>query len=103
MARDAADHLERLSAEAEQLRREEAAHAGKLDNARATVETLAATTIDAEDALDQLNEQAASAAARRAVRYYIEDIDIFGKVTRHGPILVEPGTRSTPRVRATSR
>ncbi|MFN3232429.1 MAG: chromosome segregation protein SMC [Alphaproteobacteria bacterium] len=66
MARDAAEHLERLSAEAEKLREEEASHAGRLDEAREAVESLANTTVEAEDTLDRLNEQAASAAARRA-------------------------------------
>ena len=30
------------------------------------------------------------------VRYYIEDIDLNGKVTRHGPIEVQPGSRVRP-------
>ena len=41
-----------------------------------------------------------SPEAARAVHYYVEDIDIFGKVTRHGPIVVERGERIGDRVRA---
>ena len=29
------------------------------------------------------------------LQYYIEDIDIYGKVTRHGPIAVDRGVRET--------
>jgi cysteine-rich repeat protein len=32
-------------------------------------------------------------AAARAAHYYLEDIDIHGKVTRHGPIVVDRGLR----------
>ena len=37
------------------------------------------------------NDRKANAGAQ----YYIEDIDIFGKVTRHGPILVVRGKPRT--------
>ncbi len=36
--------------------------------------------------------------AHGAIHYYIEDIDIFGKVTRHGPIVVGESTRRKPAV-----
>ena len=44
-----------------------------------------------------------SPEARRAVHYYIEDIDLFGKVTRHGPIVVQRGERRGALIRVTSR
>ena len=34
-----------------------------------------------------------SQGAARSGAYYLEDIDIFGKVTRHGPILVPSSSR----------
>ncbi len=66
MAKDAAEHLERLSTERETLLKDEQDQTQRLEAARETVERLAETTVEAEDALDQLNQQAASAAARRA-------------------------------------
>ena len=38
-----------------------------------------------------------------AVGYYVEDIDIFGKVTRHGPISIDRGARQRPPARGTRR
>jgi hypothetical protein len=37
----------------------------------------------------------ASSQARTATTYWLEDIDINGRVTRHGPIVVERGSRRT--------
>jgi hypothetical protein len=37
-----------------------------------------------------------SPEAAKATVYYIEDIDLFGRVTRHGPILVPRGVRQAP-------
>lgn len=37
----------------------------------------------------------ASTEARTATNYWLEDIDINGRVTRHGPIVVERGSRRT--------
>lgn len=32
----------------------------------------------------------------RNSRYFIEDIDVFGKVTRHGPVMIQRGSRISP-------
>ena len=36
----------------------------------------------------------ASRSAMHAVQYYIEEIDIFGSASRHGPIVVVRGRRA---------
>ena len=40
-----------------------------------------------------------SPAAGRAIHYFIEDIDLFGKVTHHGPIAVDRGVRDRRTIR----
>ena len=35
-----------------------------------------------------------SGTVARSVNYYIEDVDIFGRVTRHGPIQIDRGSRT---------
>ena len=40
-----------------------------------------------------------SKQAAIAVYYYIEDIDIYGKVTRHGPITVDRGHSTESRIK----
>ena len=40
-----------------------------------------------------------SPAAAGAIHYFIEDIDLFGRVTRHGPIAVDRGVRDRRAIR----
>jgi chromosome segregation protein len=64
-ARDAAGHLESLAEERAALAKDEEGHPDRMAAAVAAVERIAAETVQAEDALDELNGKAAEAAARR--------------------------------------
>ncbi|MBI1179967.1 MAG: chromosome segregation protein SMC [Alphaproteobacteria bacterium] len=64
-AKDAAAHLAELATERAALAAEEQGHPDRMEKAIAAVERVAAETVAAEDALDELNGRAAEAAGRR--------------------------------------
>ena len=44
-----------------------------------------------------------SPAAARSIHYFVEDVDLLGRVTRHGPIPVERVGRHAPLSRSAAR